>query len=44
MSYLSQMTLTVSEARQMEHDGYILHHVMMHLDGTDTYEVSEKGK
>lgn len=36
------MTLTPTEARDLERNGYTLEHVMMHLDGTDTYQVFVK--
>ena len=42
MSYIKQVTVSITEARELEKQGFILKFVMMHLDGTDTYEVFVK--
>lgn len=42
MRHLRQITVTPSKARELTHLGFILKFVMMHLDGTDTYEVYVK--
>lgn len=33
------MKLTQEKAREMEHKGYVLTHISMNTDGTDTYNV-----
>lgn len=42
MTYIKQITVTPSKARELEHMGFELKLVAMHLDGTDTYEVYVK--
>jgi hypothetical protein len=39
MTKIKQVTLSGREARELEKQGFILRFVMMHLDGTDTYDV-----
>jgi hypothetical protein len=42
MNLIKMVTLTTSEARELEKMGFVLEFVMMHLDGTDTYRVYGK--
>lgn len=40
--FIKQIKVTQEKAREMESNGYILEHVSMNVDGTDTYNVFEK--
>ena len=42
MTYVKQVTITTSEARELDHMGFFLILKAMHLDGMDTYEVYVK--
>lgn len=44
MVYIKQITIKPSEAIELEALGFVLEFKMMHLDGTDTYEVYVKGE
>jgi hypothetical protein len=43
MKYIGQRLFTPSQAKEAIHLGFILNHIMMHLDGTDSYNVYVKG-
>lgn len=40
--FIKQVTVKKDEAKKLERNGYILEHVMMHINDTDTYNVYEK--
>lgn len=40
--FIKQIKVTQYKAREMESKGYILEHVSMNIDGTNTYNVFEK--
>lgn len=42
MKFIKQVTISVSEARKLEHAGFFLILKAMHMDGYDTYEVYAK--
>ncbi len=39
---IKQITVDTEKARELERKGYILEHIMMHVDGNDTYNLYEK--
>ena len=38
-TFIKQITIDKEKAREIERKGYILEHVMMHVNDTDTYNV-----